>query len=536
MIRTSKHQDILWPAVIFGIAVALRFFHIFSIFNNSPFFDILPGDLGSYDRWAVKIINEGWIGKEIFYQDPLYPYFLALIYKTIGRDFLWIYCIHAVMGGMTSILIYLTGKNVFSRTVGIIGGFLYAFYAPAVYFDGLLLKVSLSALLFTSCIYFLLKDAYDRPRFTQLASGLSLGLAVLTRANFLLLIPVILLILAVTRQAVFKRRIIIMALFLIGNSLILFPALLRNYVIGNDWVLTTAQAGQNFYIGQNPASTGTYISFPFVRADPLYEREDFHREAESRLKKPLKPSEVSDYWFGEGIAFIKDNPFIFLRLTGKKFLMFINEYEVADNHNFYFHKRYSKTLRMLPLGFGMVGPFFLLGILTMLKERRAAVYILFLTQTAYIISVIVFYVFSRYRMPVMPLFCLTAAYAVCDLLNNIKDKRWAPVVLKAAAVFGAYLLVNHQVIKPFDFSHSFTDEAIAYEYKGDYGRAVQSYDDALKVNPGYLRALRRLGKLQVRLGLFQDAEKTYQKLLALQPGSGEALKQLMFIQRMKGHG
>ena len=42
---------------------------------------------------------------------------------------------------------------------GILAGLLFAFYAPAIYFDTLLLKVTLSAFLFTLAIYlFLNKD------------------------------------------------------------------------------------------------------------------------------------------------------------------------------------------------------------------------------------------------------------------------------------------------------------------------------------------------------------------------------------------
>ena len=50
--------------------------------------------------------------------------------------------------------------------------------------------------------------------------------------------------------------------------------------IGNELVLTTAQAGQNFYIGHNPDANSTYIKLPFVHPDPLHEQEDFKKEAE----------------------------------------------------------------------------------------------------------------------------------------------------------------------------------------------------------------------------------------------------------------
>jgi 4-amino-4-deoxy-L-arabinose transferase-like glycosyltransferase len=537
MLKMTNHHrlqnTILLTTIVFCVALILRFIHIYFIFQNSPFFDILPGDLGSYDRWATKIVQEGWMGKEIFYQDPLYPYFLALVYKTIGRDFLWVYSLQAVFGGLTAAVIFLMGERTIGRSAGIIGGLLYACYSPAIYFDGLLLKVTLSAFLITMSVYFLLGNKPESAGIGHFLSGIFLGLAILTRANFLLIFPVVILIVLLTNTAVFRKRVFTVLLFILGNLLILTPVLIRNYVVTGDVVLTTAQAGSNFFMGQHPEATGTYPALSFVRADPLHEQKDFQREAEKRLQRPLKPSEVSKYWFGEGLAFIRDKPGAFLSLTGKKLLLFMNDYEIADNHNFYFHKRYSGILKWLPFTFGLIGPFFLLGIFTLMRERGIATTLLFFIQVTYILSVILFYVFSRYRMPLLPVICLTAGYAVYSLFHQIRNSQWKPVVVKACAVAGAFILVNYQVMSPFDFSHSYTDEAIAYELKGDFQRAVISYEEALQTNPNYVRALERLGRVQMRLRHFKGAEKTYQTLLSRKPDSREARVQLLFLQQLK---
>jgi hypothetical protein len=49
--QEAKGQRILiWAVVIFALAFLLRFLHIAAIYKSSPFFDVLPGDLGAYDR------------------------------------------------------------------------------------------------------------------------------------------------------------------------------------------------------------------------------------------------------------------------------------------------------------------------------------------------------------------------------------------------------------------------------------------------------------------------------------------------------
>ena len=415
---------------------------------------------------------------------------------------------------------------------GILAGLLFAFYAPAIYFDTLLLKVTLSAFLFTLAIYLFLNKDLKEVGSGQYFSGFFLGLACLTRANFFLILPMVLLTVLVNPNTAFKKRLAITVLFLAGVISALGQVVARNYYVSNELVLTTAQAGQNFYIGHNPDANGTYIRLPFVRPDPLYEQEDFKKEAEKRSGKMLSPSEASRYWVKESIEFIQNNPFADLKLTGKKLLMFLNSYEIPDNHNFYFHQRYSKILQLLPINFGVVAPFFLLGLLGMLFARRTSTVSLFFMQVIYILSVIIFYVFSRYRMPLLPLICLSAGYGFFMLQNQFRMGQWKKLAASIVVLVLGFGLTHHKVIKPFYFSHSYTDEGIAYEIKDDEQRTLAAYKQALEIDSTrYLRALDRLGKLQMQRKDYNDARATYKKILEIVPDSVEAKYQLMWLKK-----
>src|SRR5688500_6855357 len=59
--------------VIAGTALAVRLVHIWQM-RESPFFDLLMGDSKAYDEWAQRIAAGAWIGTDVFYQAPLYPY------------------------------------------------------------------------------------------------------------------------------------------------------------------------------------------------------------------------------------------------------------------------------------------------------------------------------------------------------------------------------------------------------------------------------------------------------------------------------
>jgi len=343
--------------------------------------------------------------------------------------------------------------------------------------------------------------------------------------------PVIVLLLLLNRQAALNRRLVMALFFTAGVMLVLVPVAARNYMISGDLVVTTSQAGQNFYIGHNPAANGTYVKLAFVRPDPLYEQEDFHKEAESRLGRELVPAEVSRYWLGQGLDFIKKEPVTFLQLTSKNILLFFNNYEIPDNHNFYFHKRYSSVLEKLPLTFGLLSPFIVLGLLGMFVGRKTEPLFLGVIQVVYIGSVVLFYVFSRYRMPVLPLLCLSAGYGITLLYKQFAGQRWGRFMFSLILSAAVFAVSAYQVIKPFDFSHSYTDEAIAYEMRGEDMQALASYQQALTIRPDYLRALEQAGKLQIKLKRYDEARKTYKRILKTNPQSVEAKYQIMWMDK-----
>jgi tetratricopeptide (TPR) repeat protein len=241
---------------------------------------------------------------------------------------------------------------------------------------------------------------------------------------------------------------------------------------------------------------------------------------------------VSRYWLHQGLDYVRSHPFQDLQLTGRKILLFFNNYEIPDNHNYYFHQRYSPVLRILPVSFGMVAPFLLLGLLGMLFSGRTGPRFCFLIQVIYTASVILFYVFSRYRMVILPLFCLTAGYGLFMLQDQFTRARWRQLVLNLLVVILGFGVANLKVIDSFDFSHTFTDEGIAYELKEKQEKAIASYRQALAVNPDYLRALERMGQLQLQQEDYEGARITYEKILSIDPESVEAKYQLMLLDKL----
>ena len=173
---------------VFLLAFALRAVHVWQI-RRSPFFDVLLGDAHGYDEWARQIAAGEWIGRDVFYQAPLYPYFLGVVYTLIGHHLLAVRLIQAAIGAASCTLLALAGQRLFSPKVGLVAGIGLAIYAPAIFFDGLLQK-SVLDLFFLSISLWLISRILDRrnDRWLWLWLGVAMGALSLTRENALVFI------------------------------------------------------------------------------------------------------------------------------------------------------------------------------------------------------------------------------------------------------------------------------------------------------------------------------------------------------------
>lgn len=125
--------------LIFALALAVRLVHVWQM-RRSPFFDVLMGDSRGYDEWARRIAGGEWVGRDVFYQAPLYPYFLGVVYAIAGHSLLIVRVVQAVLGSAACVFVALAAACFFSQRVGVVAGVMLALYAPAIFFDGLIQK------------------------------------------------------------------------------------------------------------------------------------------------------------------------------------------------------------------------------------------------------------------------------------------------------------------------------------------------------------------------------------------------------------
>nr|HID58684.1 tetratricopeptide repeat protein [Desulfobacterales bacterium] len=504
---------------IFVCALSIRLIYLYQI-QALPYTHYLFLDAASYDRMARAIAAGDWLGKKVFYQAPLYPYFLALCYRLFDYHLNIVRFIQLVLGAFNCVLITWIARKTFDIRTARWAAFFSLFYGILIFYEGAIGKDGLSILL-TDTLLLALILSIEKPAWHRwLLSGMALGGGVLTRGNLMLLLPIYLIwgFFSLKRLGLsLKRSSGIMGVFIIGTALIILPVSTRNYVVGNDFVLTTCQGGQNFYIGNNPRANGFFENPKNIRLHPMYEESDFRAEALRRTgRKDMKPSEISSFWFKEGLRFIYNNPKRWLALLFRKTIMFWNHFEIPDNYNYYFARSNVPILRILFFNFGIVAPLGVLGLFLAPRSTTTLVLIIFILS--YMFSIVPFHMASRYRLPVVPVLIVFGAYTITWWSDALRNREYRRVLRTLIPLTMLGLFVNWKfVCEKETFKASFTGLGIVMAESGDYKKAIQYYKKALAIDPRYVSAYYNMGNALVNQGNLSEAVQAYQNALKIDP-------------------
>jgi len=413
-IATGGNRD-WFVFFIFLLAISIRILYIFQVLQF-PLTEFLVEsntfDQYDFDKKALSISSGNWLGgNEVFGKEPLYYYFLAAIYKLFGYSHLAVYLIQALLTAIGAILIYKITSQLFNRAVGYIASLILALYAMSIFYDAILLRASLITFLNILLFYLILKaDRDNRPMLWFLA-GMSLGFSMLTRQNILL--PFILLFI-LTRARSFKKGINIALIFIAGLFIIVSPVLVRNYIVSDGNRIGISSQTDAFWVGNVYDSSGIDFEPDTATYKNLHLKTNGHAE------------KILPLFFNE----LKARPKEYLQLYTRKIWMFFNGYEAPSNTNYYLYRSEFPTILRWPFfnfrficGLALIG--FFLSLSRLYKPHLAYIFFIVLS-----ISLILFHILSRYRLPVVPYFIMFASYAVYFIFNMLLRRR----LLKSVAI------------------------------------------------------------------------------------------------------
>ncbi|MFO8055998.1 MAG: glycosyltransferase family 39 protein, partial [bacterium] len=161
-------------------------------YMDTPLFTVPFTDEESYVNWAKKIVEGKPVG--VFYQDPLYPYFLALVFKITGvpetgmdhPSWLMIRILQVLMGTGAATLVFYTARKLAGPAAAAAALLLFSLYQGLYFYELLLLKTCLATLASAGVLAAgaaCASSAYRKPRWLLL--GVLIGIASLLRGNFL---------------------------------------------------------------------------------------------------------------------------------------------------------------------------------------------------------------------------------------------------------------------------------------------------------------------------------------------------------------
>jgi len=529
IIGPSPTANQVWLVAIFALAFLLRVIYLGQI-ESIPLFYHLAGDGRIYDEWGQRIAAGNWLGRGVFYQAPLYPYFLGVLQFILGHDLWLIRLVQITLGAFSCALIYLVGWRLFSREAGIASGVILSCYAPAIFFDGLIEKSVLDLFLLALLLLLLAQSMEGRPAgFHWLALGAVLGLLGLSRENALILGAIVPLWIGLYfSAATMGTRLRWMGLFCAGALLVLMPVGLRNLAAGGEFKLTTSQFGANFFIGNNPAADGTYDSIRNVIGEPQLEGPDATRLAQRTTGRTLTPGEVSDHWFRQSIDYIRSHPGHWVQLLAKKWLMVWNAREVEDSDDFYIYQQWSWLLWGLGWisHFGVLVPLAVLGAsLTVSKWRE--LWLLHAIVVSLALSVTVFYVFGRYRYPLVPLLVLFAGAGIVKLTEFYKVKNKRALIMAAAILLFTGVIVNWPIYRfRGPWPGGYNNLSNAYYKQGKVKEATDNALRAVQLQPDFGVAHFNLGNLYAYQGKFELSRHHFEQAIRIFPNYAEARSQL----------
>lgn len=516
-------------ALVAVAAIAARLAYLYGHID-SPFFGYFFLDPLWHHQWATSIASGKWISNEVFFRAPLYPYLLGIVYKLSGAGILAPRLLQFSMGVASSVLVYLIGRKVFDKEQwAVAGGIVFALYGPMIYFEGELLIPALIVFLDLLALW-LLYNALEKDKpWLFGASGMAFGLCAVARPNVLAPAMILVLWMAADKKSLRERLQKRAAPFL--TALMVPPMLvtIQNGVAGGDYVFIASQGGVNFHIGNNENADGkTAVSPGFLAAAGDEYKDSVHLNsvaiAQAEAGRELSPSAVSRFWYKKAFSWMAKDPLAALTLYGHKLFYLIHGHEIPSNNVPYFARNYSRALgalmwdRGLAFPAGIVIPLGIIGMFAAWGERRRWGLLLIFTLV-YAGTIVLFFVTSRFRMPLIGPLILFAMLGVRELSSLWSSKQWKRLAPAAAGLAALLLISNISALEVRDDNMSFPLMNLGnYHYeRGEFKQAVQYYKRVVEVDPDNHRALANLGTITFRAGDYKMAEKLYRHALEGNP-------------------
>ena len=371
-------------------------------------------------EWSIlfnNLYNSGTLAMHSFdgklvpsvYMPPLYVFFIFLIKHITPENVELVtatLAIQIIFSTITVYLFYKLNNFFFTKNFSIFNSLIFSIFPLNIYTAFQISSVCLQTFFLIAFLY-LLFSLSRLKSFNILIIfyfALTSALLILLRGEFYFIFIVSLIYLFILKKINLTKLIAILLISLI----IISPYLVRNYLAYNK-ITITKSLGYNLWKGNN-----LFSKIEGSESKEAFEHNDIYKKIEKIPKNNLYDFYYNDLFFKEGLAYITNNPLVFVERYIKKALSFQFFNTNSDYPNYY------HPLFILPSV--LTGVFSFFGIFLSLKSFNYEKGYLLLYLILMIAIFSVFFILPRYKMVILPVQLIFMNYFLLEFYKKFINK------------------------------------------------------------------------------------------------------------------
>ena len=378
--------------IIVALIIRIPTIHFFGDLRLENEWLILVNNLANHGEFAFRSFGDFYIPN--LFMPPLYIWFLY-IFKLLNLSnenylYLILYS-QAILASISLVTFYFICKKFFSNNLSLFLTTLFCFFPSYVYACSQISSITLYIFLITLFLFFLLKIPYELNNKYIFYLGLTSGLLILLRGEFILLFIFSLIYLFFFYVNV-KLKKIILTLFI--ASIVLSPYLYRNLIELNTLSITKS-IGFNLWKGNNPKSNVEGDLKRIVNEHGPIGFEGDLKEKIINLKiDKYYDANLDNLFLNEAIKNIKSEPKRYVGLYIKKIISFLF-FDLNSSIKNYYHPLYFLPLIMISISS-------LIGMLISIKHSKDLNLItLMCLSNIFVFSF--FFILPRFNLIILPM-------------------------------------------------------------------------------------------------------------------------------------
>lgn len=432
-----------------------------------------------YTQAAVQHLAGTLPAERLLDLSPLY-FYLHLLQNALfpgGERLLpWL---QILLTGLSAALLFVLLRRFFSPALSLAGSAVFLVSRSVLSYAAILEPEACLLFFLLAAVCLLLREG----RGSRLAGGVFFALCLLTRPNFLPLLPVVPLFFRLHDG---RRRWLAPALlFLLPGLAALLLLAGRNASIHGVFSPMVMNPGFVFFEGNNPLSSGQSAAYPplvgelktEILGQPDNPHVTYRLLARRDVGRELTTAEANGYWFGRALNFIADHPGRWMELLATKAYFLLHDFRRYDLPVAWLYDRQLGQKAIPALPFSLVSALALVGLCAAGRDwrRRLLFYALFASQAG---VMLVMYVSDRQRVAMLPFFIFFACCGAEYLLRARGVRR--VVLLTGVALLAVWLYLPCDLMRDdlylwegYERSDRYWVEAVEARQQGELSRAAE---------------------------------------------------------------